>query len=672
MKSVACLLLASGDALVRAESRSEVTPVQKVIQLLTGMSAKGKEEKHAEQVQFAAYKQFCDDTTVETKRDIKEAEETIEVLKADIAEYTATAARLTKEIAEHDADIAAWTGDQKAATKVRHLEKADYDTLHTDYSESVDALGRAIAVLKQQARDRPQAAAFAQVSALQKMSLIPAEAKTAIEAFLQTAEEPEGLAVSAPEAYGYEFQSTGVIDMLAKLLDKFIEERTDIEKKEMNAKHAYDMLMQDLTAEIEQATQDRTEKAETKAKTLQAKANAKGELNDTTTTMEADKKYLAELTATCTQKASDFESRQQLRTEEIDAIHKAIEIISSEAVQGNAETYLPKLVQKSATALAQLRASGQASESQQRVAQYLAGRAHDLNSRVLSALAVRVAEDPFVKVKKMIKDLIVRLMEEANEEAEHKGWCDTELSTNEQTRKEKTEAVETLHAEIDQLQASIAKLTEQITDLTAAVAELDRAMAEATTLRQDEKAQNEQTIKDAGEAQTAVAQALTVLKEFYAKAGDATALVQRPDSPEIFDSAYNGMQSENGGVIGMLEVIESDFARLEADTKAAEASAQKAYDEFMTTSKVDKAAKETDIEHKTTKKLDENQALTTKNEDLEGTQKELDAALSYFDKLKPSCVDAGVSYDDRVARRKEEIESLQEALRILNGEDLAR
>ena len=39
----------------------------------------------------------------------------------------------------------------------------------------------------------------------------------------------------------------------------------------------------------------------------------------------------------------------------------------------------------------------------------------------------------------MIKDLIVRLMEEANEEAEHKGWCDTELSTNEQTRKEKTE-----------------------------------------------------------------------------------------------------------------------------------------------------------------------------------------------------------------------------------------
>merc|ERR550514_1842372 len=272
----------------------------------------------------------------------------------------------------------------------------------------------------------------------------------------------------------------------------------------------------------------------------------------------------------------------------------------------------------------------------------------------------------------MIKDLIVRLMEEANEEAEHKGWCDTELATNEQTRKEKTASVETLHAEIDELEASISKLTEDIADLTKAVADLDAAMAEAAKLRQEEKATNEATVKDSQDAQTAVAQALVVLKEFYAKAGEATALLQgrQPTAPAIFDSPYTGMQAENGGVVGMLEVIESDFARLEAETKAAEATAQKEYDEFMTTSKVDKASKTKDIEHKTAKKQDETQALTVKSEDLEGTQKELDAALAYFDKLKPSCVDAGVSYDDRVTRRKEEIQSLQEALRILNGEDL--
>jgi len=673
MQATLLLVAIFASAFVSDGAVAKVTPVQKVIELLNGMLEKGKAEKHSEQVQFAAFKQFCDDTTVEKKRAIAEANEMIEVLKADIQKYAADAARLTKEVAEHEADIAVWTGDMKAATKVREIEKADYDSMHKDYSESVDALERAIAVLKKQAYDRKQAS-FAQVSALKSLNLIPAEAKRSIDAFLaQDPEEApaEGLAVSAPEANAYEFQSHGVIEMLEKLLDKFIDERTTLEKEEMNARHAFEMLMQDLKAQVEQATQDRDEKAETKAKKLQAKADAEGDLQDTITTRDADQKYLDDLAATCEQKASDFESRQQLRAEEIEAIEKAIEIISSAAVSGNAEKHLPTLLQAKASSLAQLRADSR-SPTQARVAQYLQEQARQLNSRVLSALAVRVADDPFKKVKKMIKDLIVRLMEEANGEAEHKGWCDTELSTNEQTRKEKTEAVELLHAEIDELQASIAKLTEEISELTKAIAELDAAMAKATTIRQDEKAKNTETIKDSQDAQTAVAQALTVLKEFYAKAGEATALLQQqPEAPEIFDAPYKGMQSENGGVIGMLEVIQSDFARLEAETKAAEATAQKEYDEFMTDSQVDKAQKTKDVEHKTAKKQDQEQALTEKSADLEGTQKELDAALAYFDKLKPSCVDAGVSYDDRVARRKEEIESLQEALRILNGEDIA-
>jgi len=648
--------------------KAEVTPVQKVIQLMEGMLEKGKKEKHEEQVQFAAYKQFCDDTSVEKNRAIKEADETIEVLKADIQKYTAKAAKLTKEIAGLDEDISVWAGDMKAATNVREIEKSDYDTMHKDYSESIDALERAVAVLKKQSHDRKQASLL-QVSSLTQLSLIPADAKRAIDAFIQQDQEDESLAVSAPEANAYEFQSSGVVEMLVKLLDKFIGERTTLEKEEANAKHAYDMLMQDLNAQTDQATKDRDAKAESKAKALQSKASAEGDLKDTTTTRNEDQKYLDELTATCEQKASDFESRQQLRQEEIEAIEKAIEIISSGAVAGNADKHLPSLLQTHSS-FSQLRADMNA-QAKVRVVSYLNKRARQLNSRVLSTLAVRASDDPFQKVKKMIKDLIVRLMEEANEEAEHKGWCDTELLTNEQTRKEKTDAVETLHAEIDQLEASIAKLTEDITDLTKAVADLDVAMAKATKLRQEEKAKNTETISDADAAQTAVAQALTVLKEFYAKAGEATALVQTNAEPEIFDSEYKGMQSENGGVVGMLEVIESDFARLESDTKAAEATAQKEYDGFMSESKVDKSAKSTDIEHKTAKKQDQEQALTTNKEDLEGTQKELDAALAYFDKLKPSCVDSGVSYEDRVARRKDEIESLQEALKILNGEDIA-
>jgi cell division septum initiation protein DivIVA len=654
---------------------SKVTPVQKVLELMAGMLEKGKKEKHDEQVQYASFKQFCDDTSVEKKRAIEEANEKIEMLKADIQKNDAKAKLLTKEIAGLDEDISVWNGDKNAATKVREMEKADYDAMHKDYTESISALERAIAVLKKQAYDRkqaPEGESLVQVNALTKLSLIPPEAKVAITAFLQ--QEPDNsemLAVTAPEANAYDFQSSGIIEMLEKLLDKFVDERTVLEKEETNSKHAYDMLMQDLNAQIAQAERDRDEKAEAKANALHAKAEAEGDLKETTASRDEDAKYLAELTATCEQKASDFEARQQLRAEEIEAIEKAMEIIDSETVRGTAAEHVnaESVAFAQGAALAQLRSDMQV-QAQARVAVYLHKRSRQLNSRVLSTLAARVNDDPFTKVKKMIKDLIVRLMEEANEEAEHKGWCDTELSTNEQTRKEKTDAVETLHANIDELEASIAKLTEDLRTLAEEVAELTAAMAKATKLRQEEKAKNTETIKDAEEAEAATQQAISVLKEFYAKAADATALIQQP-IPEVFDSPYKGMQAENGGVIGMLEVIESDFARLESETKAAEATAQKEYDQFMEESKVNKAQKETDIEHKTAKKQDEEQALTTNKEDLEGTQKELDAALAYFDKLKPSCVDAGVSYEDRVARRKEEIESLQEALKILSGEDIA-
>ena len=71
---------------------------------------------------------------------------TIEVLQADISKHTADAAQLGKEIGEHDADISTWNGDHKAAAQVRTIEKTDYDALHKDYSESVDALERAVAV----------------------------------------------------------------------------------------------------------------------------------------------------------------------------------------------------------------------------------------------------------------------------------------------------------------------------------------------------------------------------------------------------------------------------------------------------------------------------------------------------------------------------------------------
>merc|ERR1719379_1795409 len=188
---------------------SEVTPVQKVLELMQGMLEKGKKEKHEEQVQYAAFKQFCGDTIVEKTAAIKEANDLIAVLKADIQKYAADAEQLTLEIKEHEEDVAKMTGDVKAATKVRKTERAEYETTHKDYSESISALERAIEVLKKQNYDRPQAASFAQ---LKRMSLIPQEAKRAIDLFLDQ-DSDENMAVSAPEANAYEFQSAGIIEM---------------------------------------------------------------------------------------------------------------------------------------------------------------------------------------------------------------------------------------------------------------------------------------------------------------------------------------------------------------------------------------------------------------------------------------------------------------------------
>merc|ERR550537_578803 len=124
---------------------------------------------------------------------------------------------------------------------------------------------------------------------------------------------------------------------------------------------------------------------------------------------------------------------------------------------------------------------------QHRVANFLKQRAQQANSRILSLIAVRVAEDPFKKIKKMIQDMVDKLMEEANEEAEHKGFCDTEMGTNKNTRDTKSSEVDSLNAQIEELTADIQKLGKEAADLSAEITAIDNAVFEATSVRNDEK-----------------------------------------------------------------------------------------------------------------------------------------------------------------------------------------
>merc|ERR1719267_428627 len=324
-----------------------------------------------------------------------------------------------------------------------------------------------------------------------------------------------------------------------------------------------------------------------------------------------------------------------------------------------------------AGALAQLRAS-QMSPAQEKVISFLNEQAHKTGSRLLSELALSAQANPFGKVKKMIKDLISKLVQEATEEAEHKGWCDTELTTNKQTRDKKTEEVNILKSDIDDLEATIAQLTQDIADLTAALEELATAMAEATSERGVAKAKNEATISDAKAAQTAVEAAMAVMKDFYAKAAEATALVQAPadDAPETFEKPYTGLLPEGGNVVDFLDVILSDFSRLESETVAEEGAEAEEFKAFMFESEKDQALKQNEKGHKEETKTQKESALHSANEELVLTMQALNKANAYYEKLKPTCVDSGITYEERVKRREAEMQSLKEALKILSGTDV--
>merc|ERR1719359_1322991 len=219
------------------------------------------------------------------------------------------------------------------------------------------------------------------------------------------------------------------------------------------------------------------------------------------------------------------------------------------------------------------------------------------------------------------------------------------------------------------LKATISKLSTSITEHSEKLVALDAAMKEATEVRHKEKAENEETIADATAALEAVTLATKVLKEYYAKAAPAM-LQQSPadDAPESFSNeAYTGMQGAKKGVVGMLEVIQSDFARLESDTSTDEALAAKEYETLMEESAVDREAKRVENVKMGRQVTAKERALASTEKDLKGSQEELQAAQDYFDKLKPDCIEEGLSFEERAKMRQEEIDSLNEAYDILDG-----
>jgi hypothetical protein len=380
-------------------------------------------------------------------------------------------------------------------------------------------------------------------------------------------------------------------------------------------------------------------------------------LGETKAAKAADEKTKLEMETTFEAKTATYTENQKVREAELQALDKAIEIISSPAVSGSYAKHVNAELAQTGRIVSFLQV-GRRSAAFSKARALLEQRAKALGSKELARVAASVDPNAFGKVITMIEDLVAKLKEQAAAEAEHKAWCDEQFKQNKLKRNKKTAQVNSLVAEIQGMEAEIADMGATIAKLAKEQVELTEAMKKATEVRDAEKAENLATIADAKAGFDAVGQALVVLKEFYAS--QASFLQQVPEM-----AAYNGQQSSNKGVVGMLEVIQTDFARLRAETETAEEAAATEYAAFMKDSKASKKQKH-DEEFKL--KLDKDQVEYERGEtkkDLVATEEELAGANRYYEYLKPSCTEVHVNWEDRVAHREEEIAALKEAYGIL-------
>jgi len=522
--------------------------------------------------------------------------------------------------------------------------------------------------------------------------LISAPKQKAIATFVQ---ETAGVDPSDPT---YQFHSQGIIDTMQKLLDEFTAKKSDLDAEFAKSSAACKSTIGDLEEKIEKNDAAISQLEKNIITLTKDIAKAREDLVNAEATLKDDQLYMKDLTKMCEERAGDWDQRSQMRGGELEALEGALKILKDEvSPMDKAANKRAMLVQKnqqkmslsaaaklqkslsflqSAESLAVVHKSDSAAAAKQERAVTLLKRAGSrLHSETLSVVAMYVASDPFTKVKKLIQQLIERLLAEATAEATKKGFCDTELGKARKDRDFRFQDVNSLSVELGSLEAKRDELTAEIAQLKEDIAALEKALEEAEEVRKKEKATNLQTIKDASSGLESVTEAIAILSAFYKQA--AKALVQVKASPVDedtqgpgFEGSYKGKQEASTGIIGMLEVIKSDFDRTVRHTTEAEAKAHAAFVEFDRESRADISGKSTK------KKLDEEDLATTlttieqKMDDLQTNQDLLDAALKVIEGLKPTCIDTGMSYEERVAKREEEIAALKKALCILDPEEV--
>jgi hypothetical protein len=657
-------------------SASQVSPVQKVIELLGECKAKVKKDLAAEAAVMEEYVTFCDDELKEKGYAIETAKREIGDLMATIEDSKATITEKTDEIAELGTLISAKEKELAEATEVRKGKNEEFVAAEKELVKSVDECSRAVVALekgmalmqggrKREAKNILKTVKSAMNTVLASIA-IDIDSTRKLRSFIQTANsdsDENELSLHQPQAkqVAYESKSGGIIEAVKEMQAKAEAELSDLRKAEMADAHEFKMLEQSLSGEISHNKNKLSDATKAKAGAEETLSTSEGDLVATKKTKAADEEYSTNLKTECETAAKEWADRQESAKAEMAAIDKASEILAS----GVTALVQVKTTRKMSSDDDDSEDDTQ-SEMRQKLVKTIQRLGKKFHSFGLMQLASVASSDPFVKIRGLIEDMIEKLLKEAEEEATQKAFCDKEMGASKKSQAEKTATIEKLKARIDGNSAKIAELNDAVKTLEAEVADIDKAQSEATAIRNTEKTDNLAAIKDFRDSADAVVAAMGVLKSFYEGGALIQTQTKRSSRPE-----FGGAKSDAAsGIISVLEVAESDFTRLLAETETAEDAAADAYAKSTQENKVSKATKEADSKAKQSEVKSLTVELGHAKEDHASTSTELDAVNAYIDKLKPQCEEKAMSYEEKKAAREAEIAGLKEALEILSGTGL--
>jgi len=661
MKSVAitCVFLALAG--LSSANAIQASPIEKILEMLSNLQAKVIGEGKDAQTAYDEYAEWCSDRSKNLGFEIKTGQDNVAALTATISAETSSAAALSTKIEELSTDIQTDEADLAAATAIRNKEASDFAAEKAELSEVIGMLERATGILSKEMAKSGGAAMLQLKGAtsitdalsvmVQASVLSSADAKQ-LTALVQNTQEDSD--TGAPAAAVYEGHSDGIVGVLEGLTEKAEGQLEKASKTESTSLQNFQMLKQSLTDEVAFANKDMDKAKKNLAASQENKAVATGDLDVTSKDLAEDQATKSTLHQDCMSAAEEFQSATKSRGEELSALATAKKVIQESTGGAASQSY--SFIQVERTQV-----NSGADLAKFEAVRFIRDLARKSKSPALAQLASRMAsamrlgaaagEDPFAKVKGLIADMIATLEGDAESDASHKGYCDKEMAATTAKKDELTTESDKLSTSIAQKKAASSKLKEEVATLQNELAGMASAKAEADKLRSEEKAAYDKNSAEMELGISGVKKALQVLKDYYAK-----------------DDSHGSAQGAGNGIIGLLEVCESDFTKGLTEMTAEEESAAAQYKQYSKEDQIANTMKQQDVKYKSKESAGLDKAVSELSTDLSGTTDELSAVLSALDKLKEMCVAKAEPYAEQKARRESEIAGLKEALSILEGE----